>query len=46
MIKRKKAYGRDDYEGVTPLEMVDGSKMSGEKPLLEVHYSQDKTQKL
>jgi len=45
-IKRKKAYGGDDYGGVTPLGMVDGSKMSGEEPPLEVHYSQYKTQEL
>jgi len=42
-IKRKKAYGRDDYGVVMPLKMVDGSKMSGEDLPLEVHYTQDKT---
>jgi len=31
-------------QGITPLGMVEGSKMSGEEPLLEVHYYQDKTQ--
>ena len=30
-------------QGITPLRMVGGSKMSGEKPPFEVHYSQDKT---
>ena len=29
---------------VTPLKVVGDSKMSGEEPSLEVHYSQDKTQ--
>jgi len=28
---------------ITSLGMVDGSKMSGEEPPLEVHYTQDKT---
>jgi len=28
-------------QGVTPLGKVGGSKMSGEEPPLEVHYSQD-----
>jgi len=31
---------------ITPLGMVDGSKMSGEEPPLEVHHTQDKTQEL
>jgi len=31
---------------ITPLGMVDGSKMSGEEPPPKVHYSQDKTQEL
>jgi len=31
---------------ITPLGMVDGSKMSGEQPPLEVHYTQDNTQEL
>jgi len=31
-------------QGITPLGMVGGSKMSGEESPLEVHYSQDKTQ--
>jgi len=31
-------------QGITPLEMVDDSKMSGEELPLEVYYSQDKTQ--
>jgi len=35
----KEAYGGDDYGGVTPLGMVDGSKMGGEEPPLEVHYT-------
>jgi len=35
-VKKKKASVRDDYGVVTPLGMVDGSKMSGEEPSLEV----------
>ena len=31
---------------ITPLGMVDGSKMSCEEPPFEVHYTQDKTQEL
>jgi len=31
----KEAYGGDDYGGVTPLGMVDGSKMSGEERKIE-----------
>jgi len=31
-------------QGITPLGIVGGSKMSGEEPPLEVHYSQGKTQ--
>ena len=31
---------------ITPFGMVNGSKMSGEEPSLEVHYTQDKTQEL
>jgi len=31
-------------QGITPLGMMDGSKMSGEESPLEVHHSQDKTQ--
>ena len=31
---------------IMPLGMVDGSKMSGVEPPLEVHYTQDKTQEL
>jgi len=32
-------------QGITPLEMMVGSKMSGEEPPLEVYSTQDKTQK-
>ena len=31
-------------QGITPLGMVVGSKMSGEEPTPEVHYTQQKTQ--
>jgi len=31
---------------ITPLGMVDCSKMNGEEPPLDVHYTQDKTQEL
>jgi len=31
-------------QAITPLGMVDGSKMSGEESPLKVHYSKDKTQ--
>jgi len=35
----------DDGGVVTPLGMVEDSKMSDEEPPLKVHYTQDKTQK-
>jgi len=31
---------------ITPLGMMDGSKMDGEESPLEVHYTQDKTQEI
>jgi len=34
----------DDGGVVTPLGVVEDSKISGEKPPVEVHYTQDKTQ--
>ena len=37
----KKAYGKRMV--VTPFGVVEDSKMSGEEPPLEVHYTQDKT---
>jgi len=36
----------DDERKNTPLGVVEDSKMSGEEPPLEVHYTQDKTQEL